>query len=96
MPKLLLSLDHFSCVRSIHTSARAATAQVILEATGIDSLHLTVALHRWAVVLINPRSSQDYQRACGTAQRPTGSIRRGYSIIPKRMPFVPEPHCPSV
>jgi transposase len=47
-------------------TAKKAFARVILEATGVYSLELALALHkaeRIEVMVVNPRAIKDYQRA---------------------------------
>lgn len=75
-----------------HITARGASARVILEATGIYSLGLALALHgaeRVEVMVINPRLSKDYQRACGTRAKTDRVDALGLLDYLERMAFVP-------
>ena len=74
-----------------HITAGGARARVILEATGVYSLGLALALHgaeRVEVMVINPRTSKDYQRACGTRAKTDRVDALGLLDYLERMPFV--------
>jgi transposase len=74
-----------------HITSRGASARVILEATGIYSLGLALGLHgaqRVEVMVINPRTSKDYQRACGTRAKTDRVDALGLLDYLERMPFV--------
>jgi transposase len=80
---------HRGLIKTI--TLRGASARVILEATGIYSLGLALALHsaeRVEVMVINPRTSKDYQRACGTRAKTDRVDALGLLDYLERMPFV--------
>ncbi len=81
--------DHRTLIKTI--TARGASTRVILEATGIYSLGLALALHaaeRVEVMVINPRTSKDYQRACGTRAKTDRVDALGLLDYLQRRPFV--------
>jgi transposase len=71
---------------------RGATARVCLEATGVYSLRLALALHRAprvAVMVINPRTAKDFQRARLTRAKTDAVDALGLLKFLQRMDFVP-------
>ncbi len=71
---------------------RGAHARVILEATGVYSLGLALALHRAGrveVMVINPRASKDFQRARLTRAKTDRVDALGLLEFLQRMDFVP-------
>jgi transposase len=89
---------HRALIRAL--TARKATARVILEATGVYSLELALALHqaeRVEVMVVNPRSIKDYQRARLTRAKTDRVDALGLLDFLCRMPFVPwAPPAPEV
>ena len=81
-------------------TAKAGTARVILEATGVYSLRLSLALNqapRVEVMVINPRAAKDYQRARLTRAKTDRVDALGLLDFLARMPFVPwTPPAPQV
>jgi transposase len=80
---------HRALIKTI--TARGASARVILEATGIYSLGLALTLNaapRVEVMVLNPRISKDYQRACGTRAKTDRVDALGLLDYLERMPFV--------
>ena len=66
-------------------------ARVVLEATGVYSLDLALALQRTArleVMVLNPRVSHDFARACGQRARTDASAATALREYAARMPFV--------
>lgn len=71
---------------------RAAHVRVCLEATGVYSLRLALALHRAErveVMVINPRAAKDFQRARLTRAKTDRVDARGLLEYLARMDFVP-------
>ena len=71
---------------------RGASARVCLEATGVDSLRLALALHRAervAVMVVNPRAIKDFQRARLTRAKTDAVDALGILEFLQRMDFVP-------
>jgi transposase len=71
---------------------RGATARVCLEATGVYSLRLALALHRAArveVMVVNPRAIKDFQRARLTRAKTDAVDALGILEFLQRMEFVP-------
>ena len=71
---------------------RGATARVCLEATGVYSLRLALALHRAArveVMVVNPRAIKDFQRARLTRAKTDAVDAHGILEFLQRMEFVP-------
>ena len=71
---------------------RGAHARVVLEATGVYSLRLALALHRAervAVMVINPRAAKDFQRARLTRAKTDRVDALGLLEFLRRMEFVP-------
>lgn len=75
---------------------RGASARVCLEATGVYSLRLALALQRalqraerLAVMVINPRASKDFQRARLTRAKTDRVDALGLLEFLSRMDFVP-------
>lgn len=71
---------------------RGATARVCLEATGVYSLRLALALQRAgrvAVMVVNPRASKDFQRARLTRAKTDRVDALGILEFLQRMEFVP-------
>lgn len=80
---------HRALIKTI--TARGARARVVLEATGIYSLGLALALdgaERVEVMVMNPRISKDYQRACGTRAKTDRVDALGLLDYLERMPFI--------
>jgi len=81
-------------------TARGASARVILEATGVYSLRLALALHaaeRVEVMVANPRTIKDYQRARLCRAKTDRVDARGLLDFLGRMEFVPwTPPAPEV
>lgn len=72
-------------------TAKGASARVILEATGVYSLGLALALdraERIKVMVINPRASHDFQRARLTRAKTDRIDALGLLDFLVRMPFV--------
>lgn len=72
-------------------TARGATARVALEATGVYSLTLALALHRAArveVMVVNPRAIKDFQRARLTRAKTDAVDAAGILEFLERMEFV--------
>ena len=72
-------------------TAKSGTARVILEATGVYSLRLSLALNqaeRMEVMVINPRAAKDYQRARLTRAKTDRVDALGLLDFLARMPFV--------
>lgn len=72
-------------------TAKGASARVILEATGVYSLGLALALDRAAgveVMVVNPRASHDFQRARLTRAKTDRVDALGLLDFLARMPFV--------
>lgn len=71
---------------------RGAAGRVCLEATGVYSLRLALALHRAArveIMVINPRASKDFQRARLTRAKTDRVDALGLLEFLARMDFVP-------
>jgi len=71
---------------------RGATARVCLEATGVYSLRLALALHRALrveVMVVNPRAIKDFQRARLTRAKTDAVDALGILEFLGRMEFVP-------
>lgn len=71
---------------------RGATARVCLEATGVYSLRLALALHRAArveVMVVNPRAIKDFQRARLTRAKTDSVDALGILEFLVRMEFAP-------
>lgn len=71
---------------------RGATARVCLEATGVYSLRLALALHgagRVEVMVVNPRAIKDFQRARLTRAKTDSVDALGILEFLQRMDFVP-------
>jgi transposase len=71
---------------------RGASARVCLEATGVYSLRLALALQRAErveVMVVNPRASKDFQRARLTRAKTDRVDARGILEFLQRMAFVP-------
>lgn len=71
---------------------RGATARVCLEATGVYSLRLALALHRAErvqVMVVNPRAIKDFQRARLTRAKTDSVDALGILEFLQRMDFVP-------
>lgn len=81
-------------------TARGASARVILEATGVYSLRLALALHaaaRVEVMVANPRTIKDYQRARLCRAKTDRVDALGLLDFLQRMDFVPwTPPAPEV
>lgn len=80
---------HRALVKTL--TAKAATARVILEATGVYSLGLALALDRAPgveVMVVNPRASHDFQRARLTRAKTDRVDALGLLDFLARMPFV--------
>ena len=70
---------------------RGASARVCLEATGVYSLRVALALHRAervAVMVVNPRAIKDFQRARLTRAKTDAVDARGILEFLQRMEFV--------
>jgi transposase len=81
---------HRQMARWLTAGGRAA--RVVLEATGVYSLDLTVALQRTAriaVMVINPRVSKDFAGACGQRASTDASAAWRLREYAARMPFTP-------
>jgi transposase len=73
-------------------TARGAHARVCLEATGVYSLGLALALHRaprLEVMVINPRASKDFQHARLTRAKTDQVDALGILEFLRRMDFTP-------
>src|SRR6185295_2523702 len=71
---------------------RGATARVCLEATGVYSLCLALALQRaerMEVMVVNPRAIKDFQRARLTRAKTDRVDALGILEFLRRMAFVP-------
>jgi transposase len=71
---------------------RGASARVCLEATGVYSLRLALALHRAKrveVMVVNPRAIKDFQRARLTRAKTDAVDALGILEFLQRMEFVP-------
>ena len=80
---------HRALIKTI--TAKAGRARVILEATGVYSLRLSLALNQAArveVTVINPRAAKDYQRARLTRAKTDRVDALGLLDFLARMPFV--------
>lgn len=89
---------HRSLIKAL--TAKKASARVILEATGVYSLELALALNqaeRVEVMVVNPRTVKDYQRARLTRAKTDRVDALGLLDFLCRMPFVPwTPPAPEV
>ena len=67
-------------------------ARVVLEATGVYSWDIALALQRTArveVMVLNPRVSKDFAGACGQRASTDATAARRLREYAARMPFVP-------
>lgn len=74
-----------------HLTRRGRYARVVLEATGVYSFELSMALHRARrveVMVVNPRSSSDFTRALMNRSKSDAADAAALLEYAKRMPFV--------
>lgn len=89
---------HRHLIRWVTTAGRSA--RVVLEATGVYSLDLALALHaapRIAVMVVNPRAARQFADACLQRSSTDTTMAVALREYAARMPFVPwVPPAPAV